>query len=400
MQRRRAVVRRLGDAAAPPPRAGRRRGRAHPGARGAPRACATPTVTCTPTAPRCSASRRSTTPTAARPPTRSCASPPTSRARPRSSSRAPTSCPTRAGARRRGVLLARVGPPRHALGRHPARRRRRRARARWWPAATSGSRSASRRGRPTARSGSSATARGSGASTAGRPIGGREVVVDLGKDIGYPQWVFGQSSYAFLADGRVVFAYSRRRPRAPRGAGAGLRSGDARSTCRSPSIDALRARGDRAVCIAAGADHRAARRRDRRRRRRPSTCSCRHAISAWTTRGSPSPSPSRSPPAGGDTAHALLYRPTNPDVDAPDGERPPLLVMIHGGPTAAARPMLQLSRHYWTSRGFAVVDVNYRGSTGYGRAYRDLLRGRVGRRRRGGLRRGVRLPRRARRRRP
>jgi dipeptidyl aminopeptidase/acylaminoacyl peptidase len=87
------------------------------------------------------------------------------------------------------------------------------------------------------------------------------------------------------------------------------------------------------------------------------------------------PEPIEFPTAGGVTAFALHYPPTNPRAHAPDGERPPLLVMIHGGPTAAARPMLQLSRQYWTSRGFAVVDVNYRGSTGYGREYRDLLRG-------------------------
>ncbi len=76
-------------------------------------------------------------------------------------------------------------------------------------------------------------------------------------------------------------------------------------------------------------------------------------------------------------AHALFYRPTNPDVPgAPDpAERPPLLVLSHGGPTSAARPLLQLSIQYWTSRGFAVADVNYRGSTGYGRAYRDALAG-------------------------
>jgi dipeptidyl aminopeptidase/acylaminoacyl peptidase len=81
---------------------------------------------------------------------------------------------------------------------------------------------------------------------------------------------------------------------------------------------------------------------------------------------------------GGRTAHALFYPPTNPEVAPPPGEAPPLLVMIHGGPTSAARPMLQLGTQFWTSRGFAVVDVNYGGSVGYGRAYRNQLRGQWG----------------------
>jgi dipeptidyl aminopeptidase/acylaminoacyl peptidase len=84
------------------------------------------------------------------------------------------------------------------------------------------------------------------------------------------------------------------------------------------------------------------------------------------------------PTCGGRTAHALFYPPTNPDVTPEPGELPPLLVLIHGGPTSAARPMLQLGTQYWTSRGFAVVDVNYGGSTGYGRAYRNQLRGQWG----------------------
>jgi dipeptidyl aminopeptidase/acylaminoacyl peptidase len=81
------------------------------------------------------------------------------------------------------------------------------------------------------------------------------------------------------------------------------------------------------------------------------------------------------PTDGGETAHAFLYRPANPDHRAPSGERPPLLVKSHGGPTGAATTALQLGHQFWTSRGFAVIDVNYRGSTGFGRAYRDALRG-------------------------
>ena len=90
------------------------------------------------------------------------------------------------------------------------------------------------------------------------------------------------------------------------------------------------------------------------------------------------PEPISFPSSGGRTAHALFYPPTNPDATAESGELPPLLVLIHGGPTSAARPTLQLETQYWTSRGFAVVDVNYGGSTGYGRNYRNQLRSRWG----------------------
>jgi len=74
-------------------------------------------------------------------------------------------------------------------------------------------------------------------------------------------------------------------------------------------------------------------------------------------------------------AHALYYPPANPARTGPPDELPPLLVMAHGGPTSAARRQLQLGITYWTSRGVAVVDVDYRGSTGYGRRYRQALDG-------------------------
>lgn len=72
-------------------------------------------------------------------------------------------------------------------------------------------------------------------------------------------------------------------------------------------------------------------------------------------------------------AHAVYYAPVNPYYAAPCGELPPLMVIAHGGPTAAARRRLNLEILYWSSRGFAVLDVNYRGSTGYGRQYRQAL---------------------------
>jgi len=83
-------------------------------------------------------------------------------------------------------------------------------------------------------------------------------------------------------------------------------------------------------------------------------------------------------PDGDATAHGLFYEPTNPEHVGPADERPPLLVLAHGGPTAQARRQLQTAILYWTSRGIAVVDVDYRGSTGYGRTYRQALDGQWG----------------------
>ncbi len=83
------------------------------------------------------------------------------------------------------------------------------------------------------------------------------------------------------------------------------------------------------------------------------------------------------PTSGGDAAHGVYYAPAHPDVELPSGERPPLMVFVHGGPTGSAQRRLVPGRghRFWTSRGVAVVDVDYRGSTRYGRTYRRKLLG-------------------------
>jgi len=90
------------------------------------------------------------------------------------------------------------------------------------------------------------------------------------------------------------------------------------------------------------------------------------------------PQPLRFPTAGGECAYGYYYPPVNPLFQPPTGAKPPLLVKAHGGPTACARVSFSPSIQFWTSRGFAVLDVDYRGSTGYGRAYRDRLKGNWG----------------------
>jgi dipeptidyl aminopeptidase/acylaminoacyl peptidase len=81
------------------------------------------------------------------------------------------------------------------------------------------------------------------------------------------------------------------------------------------------------------------------------------------------------PTSDGDVSHAWYYPPTNPEYAGPAGEKPPLVLMNHGGPTSLSPAMLDLGKEFFTSRGFAVVDVNYRGSNGYGREYMRKLYG-------------------------
>lgn len=76
--------------------------------------------------------------------------------------------------------------------------------------------------------------------------------------------------------------------------------------------------------------------------------------------------------------HGFLHLPANADAIGPDGELPPLLLFVHGGPTSNVSPVAEAGIAYWTTRGFAVCDLNYRGSTGFGRDYRRLMRGRWG----------------------
>jgi dipeptidyl aminopeptidase/acylaminoacyl peptidase len=202
-----------------------------------------------------------------------------------------------------------------------------------------------------------------------------EAMVTLAGEIGVPQWVFGQSRYDFLSGDRAVFAYGRD--------GLdhlGVRLPDGRVVDLDlpyTSVASVQADGDRAVFVGASATA------------EPAVVSVR--IDAAGAAAEPEvlrpprdlglapgwfsvPESIDFPTSGGRTAHALFYPPANPEVTPPAGEAPPLLVLIHGGPTSAARAMLQLGTQYWTSRGFAVVDVNYGGSTGYGRAYRNQLR--------------------------
>lgn len=202
-----------------------------------------------------------------------------------------------------------------------------------------------------------------------------ERIIGREAEFGLPQWVFRQSTYAFLSPGRILCTFNER--------GFWKLATIDTITLRLELIElpysdiySLQATLGQAACIAGaptepfaviGIDNNldiSVLKRSTELAIDEGYLSVAQAIEF--------------PTEGGLTAHAFYYPPQNKDFRAPEGERPPLLVTSHGGPTGSASSTLNLGIQYWTSRGFAVVDVNYGGSTGYGRAYRERLNGQWG----------------------
>jgi dipeptidyl aminopeptidase/acylaminoacyl peptidase len=194
-------------------------------------------------------------------------------------------------------------------------------------------------------------------------------------DYAHPQWLFGGATYAFLGSGAIVCVRCERaeerlfllQPEGWEPADLGLPF----TSFGYPSISA---RGEQVAFAAASPESET-------------------AVVLYDTGSGESgvvrsssdepvdpayvsrPRPVEFPTSGGEVAYGFYYPPANLEFEAPEGELPPLIVESHGGPTSHATPALSREFLYWTSRGIGVIDVNYRGSSGYGREYRNKLRG-------------------------
>ena len=200
-----------------------------------------------------------------------------------------------------------------------------------------------------------------------------EPLCPMEAEFGQPHWVFGGSLYGFASDREIVCSYSK--------------NGIDYLATLDPSSKILRdfelpysaisqvcVAGKRVLFIGASGTESSAvvsfdlstQRVDILRRSRDTTVDVGYLSNARAI---------EFPTEQGLTAHGYFYAPKNRDHSAPTGDKPPLLVMSHGGPTSSSSGSLKYSIQYWTSRGIAVLDVNYGGSSGYGRVYRERLNG-------------------------
>jgi dipeptidyl aminopeptidase/acylaminoacyl peptidase len=199
-----------------------------------------------------------------------------------------------------------------------------------------------------------------------------------GAEIGYPAWFFGRSLYVFLDDGRIACIVTRSASESLEVLAPGS------SELEPTGLDwssfgpaSLSAGGGRIVFSAASPTRPRALVSFEPDSGRETIV--RRSIDVDLDPASISvPRAIEFPTGDGATAHAFYYPPANGGYEGPAGELPPLRVICHGGPTAHTTPFLRIGQQFFTQRGIGVLDVNYRGSTGYGRAYRQLLNGRWG----------------------
>jgi dipeptidyl aminopeptidase/acylaminoacyl peptidase len=206
--------------------------------------------------------------------------------------------------------------------------------------------------------------------------GQAEAVRPMEAEFGVPLWQFGASTYAFESEDRIVCAYGQRG--LWRLATLDTRTGELRDLdLPFTEFSQVRATPGWAVFVGGSPTEESMLAKVELETgnveiiKRSGTLSIDPAYISVAR-------PIEFPTEGGRTAFGFYYAPTNPDFAAPEGEKPPLIVMSHGGPTSATSGSLRLNIQYWTSRGLAAFDVNYGGSTGYGREYRQRLNGRWG----------------------
>ena len=206
--------------------------------------------------------------------------------------------------------------------------------------------------------------------------GGAELVFPYAAEFGLPQWVFGMTTYGFASGDRIFCTYTQN------GLWYLAEIDPQRKSLRQLASEytqhgAIVASGDRALLLASSPTQFVSV-VERDLKEGSERVLCRASDLEIPTGYLSQPQPIEFPTEGDRTAYGIFYPPQNQDFQAPKGEKPPLLVKSHGGPTAATSSGLSLRVQYWTSRGFALLDVNYGGSTGYGRAYRQRLQGQWG----------------------
>lgn len=196
-----------------------------------------------------------------------------------------------------------------------------------------------------------------------------EAVLTLDAEFATPQWVFGMSTYGFLSSDTLFCCFSQQ--------GfwqLGLINTTTKALTKISTdfrdIANIHCRNGKGYFIAASNTQSA-----------QLWCYANGEVNALTNttqaidaRFFSAPQAIKFPTRDGESAHGFFYAPKNPEIEDSAEQKPPLLVMCHGGPTGATESSLNLKIQFWTSRGFAVLDVNYRGSTGYGRQYRDRLK--------------------------